>query len=164
MTGDELLARIEPALRGRAEPEGRELRIEIEPAARDARLHTDPEAVERILFNLVDNACKYGRPEDEGSGDPRLHLDASLSRRGKRLVFRLRDHGPGIVASEAKRIFRPFHRSAQRAAGGTPGVGLGLALSHRLARRLGGELRLVGTSEGAVFELALPVAYRIGPS
>lgn len=157
VTATELLTRIEPSLRGRAEPEGRELRVEIEPEAEDARLLTDPEAVERILFNLVDNACKYGRPEHAGSGDARLHLDATLSVGGKRLVLRLRDHGPGIPASEAKRIFRPFHRSARRAAGGTPGVGLGLALGRRLARRLGGELRLVGSEEGAVFELALPV-------
>ena len=157
VTATELVARVEPALRGRAEPEGRELQVEIEPGAEDARLLIDPEAVERILFNLVDNACKYGRPDDAASGDAGLHLEAGLSHRGKRLLLRLRDHGPGIPASEAKRIFRPFHRSARRAAGGTPGVGLGLALGRRLARRLGGELRLVGSEEGAVFELALPL-------
>jgi len=156
VSAGELLTRIEPSLRGRTEPEGRELVVEMEPGAEEARLRTDPEAVERILFNLVDNACKYGRPEDGDSGDGRLHLEAGLSRRGRRLVLRLRDHGPGIPAPEAKRIFRPFHRSARRAAGGTPGVGLGLALSRRLARRLGGELRLVGSEEGAVFELELP--------
>lgn len=156
-TAVELLTRIEPALRGRAESEGRELVVEIEPGAEEARLRTDPEAVERIVFNLVDNACKYGRLEGAGSGDARIHLEAGLSRRGKRLLLRLRDHGPGIPASEANRIFRPFHRSAHRAAGSAPGVGLGLALGRRLARRLCGELRLVGSEEGAVFELELPV-------
>jgi len=69
--------------------------------------------------------------------------------------LRVRDRGPGIRRRDAKRIFRPFHRSARRAAGGTPGVGLGLALSRRLARRLGGELRWVPSEEGAVFELEL---------
>jgi len=99
-------------------------------------VRADPAAVEQILFNLVDNACKYAG----ASGDRRIHLEAA--RRGGRALLRVRDHGPGVNADVAGRMFRPFSRSAAEAAGSAPGVGLGLALSRRLARDMGGELRL----------------------
>ncbi len=68
------------------------------------------------------------------------------------------DHGPGIDAREARRLFRPFHKSARDAAQSAPGVGLGLALSRRLARAIGGDLRAVRTGAGgAAFCLRLPI-------
>ena len=73
--------------------------------------------------------------------------------------FRLRvtDHGPGVAVDVTRRLFRPFCRSAQDAANSAPGAGLSLALSRRLARRLGGDLTLVpNTATGASFELKLP--------
>ena len=71
-------------------------------------------------------------------------------------LIQVRDHGPGIPAAEARRLFRPFSRSAQQAAGSAPGVGLGLALSRRLARAMGGDLRIdLGVRDGAGFELRL---------
>ena len=77
----------------------------------------------------------------------------------KRLLLRVRDHGPGISSKEARRLFRPFSKSAQQAAHSAPGVGLGLALSRRLARSLGGDLRLEkAIGEGTCFVLSLPAA------
>jgi len=71
-------------------------------------------------------------------------------------VIGVRDHGPGIPPADARRLFRPFHKSARAAAHSAPGVGLGLALARRLARSLGGDLRLVsGAGPGACFELWL---------
>mgnify|MGYP000925850745 CR=1 FL=1 len=116
-------------------------------------VRADPAAVEQILFNLVDNACKYAG----ASGDRRIHLEAA--RRGGRALLRVRDHGPGVNADVAGRMFRPFSRSAAEAAGSAPGVGLGLALSRRLARDMDGELRLEpGHGGGASFVLELPSA------
>jgi len=64
---------------------------------------------------------------------------------------------PSIV----RRLFRPFSKSAHDAAHSAPGVGLGLALSRRLARALGGDLRLqTNGPEGACFALMLPFAER----
>jgi signal transduction histidine kinase len=69
------------------------------------------------------------------------------------------DHGPGIEPRELRRLFRPFHKSARDAAQSAPGVGLGLALSRRLARALGGELGVVrGRPVGAALCLRLPRA------
>jgi signal transduction histidine kinase len=67
------------------------------------------------------------------------------------------DHGPGIEPKELRRLFRPFHKSARDAAQSAPGVGLGLALSRRLARVLGGDLHVLrDRPAGAAFCLRLP--------
>lgn len=110
----------------------------------------DPEALGRILANLVDNAAKYAAP----AGDRRIELTLVCARH--RVVIALRDHGPGLAADLRSRVFAPFSRSAEAAAGSAPGVGLGLALCRRLARAQGGELRLESPEDGglrAVLEL-----------
>jgi len=63
--------------------------------------------------------------------------------------------GPGIPETERRRIFKPFHKSAHAAAETCPGVGLGLALSLRLARSIGGSLECGRVSDGACFILTL---------
>ena len=117
---------------------------------------TDATALEQILFNLVDNACKYaaGRCQEPV-------VQVSMERRGRWAELRVCDSGPGISNGERLRLFRPFHKSADEAANSKPGVGLGLALCHRLAKALGGKLTLekAGDAEkGACFVLRLPAA------
>jgi signal transduction histidine kinase len=113
----------------------------------------DPAAVEQILFNLVDNACKYA----VAASDRTLHLSAAIEK--DRVTFRLRDHGPGVSAADQRRLFQAFRKSAQEAAHSAPGVGLGLALSQRLASDMHGELRYEPTAAGgACFALSLPIA------
>jgi signal transduction histidine kinase len=146
----DLLERVVPRLQDRARQEG--IALEVERGTVEARVRVDVASVEQILLNLVDNACKYA------PGQP-LHLAAGL--RGRHAVLRLHDHGPGIAPRDRRRIFHPFHRSAARAAGSAPGVGLGLSLSRRLARQMGGDLRLArpaSSGEGASFELWLRTA------
>lgn len=147
-----VLDRVEPRLRDRAEQDGRELRLEVEASARKELVETDPGAVEQILFNLVDNACKYARP----ASDTSLELMVTLGARAATL--RVRDRGPGVPEQQRKRIFRAFSKSAKDAANSAPGVGLGLSLSRRLARSLGGDLSLESGGAGAVFAVTLPLA------
>lgn len=145
----ELLAPAVARLRERAARGGLTLEESVPEALARTPVRADPAAVEQILTNLVDNACKYAahcRP-------PVLHLEAEA--RGRTVVLRVRDHGPGIAPRDRRRLFRPFHKSARHAAETAPGVGLGLALCRRMARAQGGRLRLARTAEGAVFELAL---------
>ncbi len=104
--------------------------------------------VGQILLNLVDNACKYGQDLEH----PEIHLETE--RRGHQLILRVRDHGPGIEVRDRRRLFQPFHRSAEHAVGGQPGVGLGLAVSRRLARAMGADLRLAD-GPGTCFQLVL---------
>ena len=118
----------------------------------DAVVHADGEVIEQILFNLVDNACKYARDAD----DRRIHVSARIA--GHAVEIRVRDHGPGVPRADRKRIFEPFTRAEVHDAGPAPGVGLGLALSRRLARDLGGGLRLDSPgADGATFVLSLPI-------
>jgi signal transduction histidine kinase len=108
--------------------------------------------VDQILSNLVDNAVKYAG----SASDRRIHLD--VAQKGRWLALTVRDHGSGLQPHVVRRLFRPFSKSAQDAAQSAPGVGLGLALSRRLARSLGGELRLEQNGPlGACFSLTIPV-------
>ncbi|MBN1421174.1 MAG: HAMP domain-containing histidine kinase [Planctomycetes bacterium] len=149
----ELLDGLVPRLSDRAALAGREIVADTASIA-GAEIVADASAIERILFNLVDNACKHGAP----AADARIHIEGAAGDGG--LTIRVRDHGPGMHDGDAKRLFRPFFRSAREAASEAPGVGLGLALSRRLARAMGGDLRLERPAEGgggACFELMLPV-------
>ncbi len=113
-------------------------------------LRVDTAAVEHILFNLIDNAAKYA-----ASGDPPcVKISVREADRGVEIV--ICDHGPGIPLAERGRIFQAFHKSAREAAESQPGVGLGLALSRRLAKAQGGDLQCVDAQAGACFILRLP--------
>ncbi len=138
-------------LAGRAEQAGLELLVNADEATLAASAMADASAVEQILFNLVDNACKYG-----SNGKRRtLHLDADADVRN--IFLRVRDHGRGIEPTERARLFQPFRKSADDAAQSAPGVGLGLALSRRLAKQMNGDLRYEENDEtGACFVLSLP--------
>jgi signal transduction histidine kinase len=146
-----LLTRVGERLEDRARQAGMQLVIEAAADIRETNFQTDPAAAEQILFNLVDNACKYARR----AKDRRIHLDVST--RAAAVQFQVRDHGDGISPREAKSLFRPFSKSADEAAHSAPGVGLGLALCRRLAHDLGGQLEWIPNDDaGAVFQLTLP--------
>lgn len=152
-----LLERARDRLEHRAAGAGMSLVIEAGARAAGREVEIDVSAVEQILFNLVDNACKYARDptgsDDTASGEIRIsHGETS---RGKPFL-RVADKGPGIRPKEARRLFRPFEKSADQAAHSAPGVGLGLALCRRLAHALGGDLVLEKTDRGASFLLTLP--------
>ena len=128
-------------------------RVEVAPDAEAAVVIADPAAVEQVLFNLVDNACKYAR-----GGTP-AEIELAVGQRGTHLALAVRDHGPGIAPREAARLFEAFRKSARDAAEGGAGVGLGLALSRRLARQMGGDLVSDPPADGgARFVLTLPLA------
>jgi signal transduction histidine kinase len=134
----ELLERIVPRLRERAGP-----RLEIAPTP-PCIVKADRISVEQILFNLVDNASRYG--------GERISLQSALANGA--LVISVADEGPGVAPEVERKLFQPLRKSAAEAADGAQGIGLGLALSRRLARAMGGELRYV-RGKGATFELTL---------
>ena len=147
----DLLERVAPELHRRAERAGMTVSLHVGESDAATLVRTDVSAVGQILFNLVDNACKYAASAEN------KEIRITAERTGDFVTVRVRDHGPGVSGAEVKRLFKPFCKSAGET---TPGVGLGLALSRRLARRMGGDLRLDGTvgGRGACFALTLPVA------
>lgn len=149
-----LLDRLLPRLRQRAAQADLAFEVVQQESLNEVEVRADAMAVEQILFNLTDNACKYAAP----NSDPK-RLELSVGRQGQSLVFTLRDFGPGLPSGQKKKLFRPFSKSATEAAHSAPGVGLGLALSRRLARELGGDLRNDPvTGRGTAFSLWLRVA------
>jgi signal transduction histidine kinase len=153
VTLGELIGRSRDRLEQRAAQAEMELAVDADERARNTVVHIDVAAVEQILFNLVDNACKYAAPS---ATEKVIHLEAEPD--GKFAMLRVRDHGRGISDDGARRLFQPFSKSAHEAAHSAPGIGLGLALCRRLSRSIGGDLRLNRTAgAGACFELLLPV-------
>jgi signal transduction histidine kinase len=146
-----LLESLIPRLELRARQAGMELVVDKVDSQPNVR--ADISVVDQVLTNLVDNAVKYAG----AAHDRRIHLDATPA--GKWLAISVRDHGPGLDSRVVRRLFRPFSKSAHDAAQSAPGVGLGLALCRRLARSMGGDLRLADNGAGgATFTLTLPVA------
>ena len=149
----EVMERVTGRLSERATQAGMTLDVGTFDAllARDVR--ADVAAVERILFNLVDNACKYGAPSEPSAAV--IHIDAES--RGDRVCLVVQDHGPGVPADKLRNLFQPFSKGDGETTSESPGVGLGLALSRRLAEDMGGGLELDRTyTDGARFVLTLP--------
>ena len=113
------------------------MKLVVSPASDEPQVRVDISVVDQILLNLVDNSVKYAA----NASDRRIHLDLSPADRW--LAITVRDDGPGLpprcVLRDCSAVFRSPADYAARTA---PGVGLGLALSRRLARTLGGDLRL----------------------
>jgi signal transduction histidine kinase len=148
-----LLDRLTPRLTDRAAQANMILNIATAPDARDVQIKANLLSVEQILFNLVDNACKYAATA------PNSNIDLSISRKSNQIEIRVADHGPGLDPLARARLFEPFSKSVHEAANSAPGLGLGLALSHRLAKNMSAELRLDSAArEGATFILTLPTA------
>jgi signal transduction histidine kinase len=148
-----LIERVQERVTEKARQGGMSMHIRASDLE-STRVLVNISTVEQILLNLVDNACKYAT---DCSSEP-LELTA-LAKDGQ-LRIALQDTGPGIKRENLSRLFRPFSKSAHDAADSAPGIGLGLALSRRLARDLGGDLLYVDCPDepGACFELRLPLA------
>ncbi len=108
----------------------------------------DPGGIARIVRILLDNAVRVS-PQ---GGEITVEL-----RNGGQAAVSVRDEGPGVAAEERDLIFERFQRG--RAAAGSAGFGLGLAIGRELAERMGGQLVLERTElPGATFTLRLPVS------
>ncbi len=153
---DELLAQI--AERARQDPVvgGREVRVlpgASEPIIADGGL------LRRAIWNLVENAAKYGAPP----------ITLTASRAGDRVSFSVTDDGPGIAREDRERVTMPFYRGDVARTPGGPGepprgVGLGLTLAKRVAEVHEGALVIEaarvadGRERGCRVTISIPVS------
>jgi signal transduction histidine kinase len=122
--------------------------LRLAPSSKLPNCATDANRVEQILVNLLGNAIKYA-PE-------RSEVRVSITARDRRVVYQVEDEGPGVPAADAERIFDIY---VTKAGEESRGIGLGLPLSRRLARLLGGELYAVSQpGKGGCFVLEVPAA------
>jgi signal transduction histidine kinase len=107
----------------------------------------DERGTVQILVNLLGNAVRHS----PNGGNVAL----IIKRRGEMVAATVADEGPGIAEADQERIFERYER-----VGDSPGgIGLGLAISRRLARSMGGDIELQSApGEGARFTLILPAA------
>lgn len=95
---------------------------------------SDRDALEQIVLNLIDNACKYAASGGEVTV-------AAGRTNGPGAYVSVADRGPGVPAEHRERIFEKFHRVDNALTAEKTGAGLGLSIARQLARGLGGELR-----------------------
>jgi two-component system OmpR family sensor kinase len=107
-------------------------------------------ALRRAVLSLVENAIDHTPPGGT------VHVRTRSVTRGSRrdVIVSVSDTGPGIAPEAAHDVLQRFHSGGQRA--GRAHYGLGLALTHDVANRHGGQLRLADSDVGATFELVLP--------
>jgi signal transduction histidine kinase len=152
LTLRELLKEVAPHLSGRAKEGGMSLAVKAAEPVLRTTVRTNKTAVSRILMNLVDNACKYA----SSSSTRVIDLEAGLE--DSAVILRVRDYGPGVSKAEARHAFHPFSTGKNgNLPRSTTSVGLGLALSRRIAEGVGAELYLdTRVKNGACFAVRLP--------
>jgi PAS domain S-box-containing protein len=130
------------------------LRVLADVPATKASATTDEVKVRQILINLLGNAVKFTRQGEIG-------LAARVDDAKGLVVFTIRDTGEGIAPGNLERIFEPFTQIANAYSRTQPGTGLGLPVSRRLARMLGGDLTAQSElGRGSVFTASI---LRSGP-
>lgn len=122
--------------------------------APDLRLmYADMTKVRQCLLNLLSNACKFTQ-------NGTIHLEAIRQREavgGDWIVFRVTDSGIGMTAEQQRRLFEPFTQADASTTRRFGGTGLGLALTRRFCRMMGGDVTVDSTvGQGATFTIRLP--------
>lgn len=126
-------------------------RFEFSLAAGLPPARADGNLLGQVLFNLVDNACKYG-----GDSAP---VAIFARREGSEVVISVTDHGKGIPERELERIFDKFYRRA-KTDGRAAGTGLGLSIARGFVEAMGGTLKVESPAikkRGTRFIVRLPV-------
>jgi two-component system, OmpR family, sensor histidine kinase MprB len=118
--------------------------VRFEANLAESPVHADPDAVERAIGNLVDNAIKWSPP----GGRVRVVVAGG--------EVAVSDEGPGIPAEDLPFVFDRFYRSPTARA--LPGSGLGLAIVRQIAETHGGRIAAEPLPRGVCLRLSLPLA------
>ncbi len=144
----QVLDEIEAIIGPFAEGDSLEFRV-VRDHAPD-RIRTDARKLRQILLNLLGNAVKF---TDEGSVELRVFCEDGD------VVFQVSDTGLGIPPHEQRFLFEPFWQGNQSATRRSGGAGLGLPISDRFAKLLGGHITVESQEGGGSrFSLRLPMA------
>jgi len=110
----------------------------------------DREAMEQVMHNLLDNACKY-------SGDSR-EIEVHLSSKGNKIIISVRDNGVGIRKEDHEKIFSRFYRAGEELTQTVKGSGIGLTLVKQIVEAHHGEITVESSpGKGSTFTVRLPL-------
>jgi PAS domain S-box-containing protein len=113
-------------------------------------VEADPLRLERILYNLLENAVKYSPPGGE--------VRVSAKPEGEQLVISVSDEGIGISPADQEKLFGPFQR-LEKSPSGVRGVGLGLMVCRRLVEAHGGQIWVESEpGHGSTFFFTMPLS------
>jgi signal transduction histidine kinase len=132
------------AMRVEAELKGVSVASELRRLPRPAR--ADPEKLQRVLFNLIQNAIRHTPPD----GAVTVRAEPS----GNWVEIEVADTGDGIEATEREHIFDPFVRGEEARSGG--GAGLGLAIARAIVEAHGGRIWLADSDVGTRVRFVIP--------
>ncbi len=121
--------------------------LSLELEASSHHVQADPDRVIQILLNLLTNASKYGKTDD--------NIYLKTYNQGEFLVTEIRDSGPTISAEDMESIFRPYNLARKKGSGG---LGLGLSICKKLVELHGGKIWLETDGSGNQFKFSLPLA------
>jgi signal transduction histidine kinase len=143
---DELVGETVEAMRVQADARRVQVRTELPPGLRPAR--GDPEKLQRVLFNLIQNAIRH-TPADGSVVVRAAPADGAVE-------IEVADTGAGIAADERDRVFEPFFRGGADAARSSGGAGLGLAISRAIVEAHGGRIWLADAPAGTSVRFSIP--------
>lgn len=130
------------------------LRFVVELLDEDQSIQTDGTKLRQMLVNLLSNGIKF-----TDKGEVRLGCAVNNST----LEVRIADTGVGIAAENIEDVFEPFWQAEQTATRKTGGTGLGLSVTRKLARLLGGDVTVASRmGAGSTFLLTLPMKAPVG--
>jgi signal transduction histidine kinase len=145
---DELIEETVAAMRPAADSRGVAVVAELEGAPATTR--ANPEKLQRVLFNLIQNAIRH-TPAD-GS------VTVRAAARDGAVEIEVADTGDGIAPADRERVFEPFFRGGSDAARTATGAGLGLAISRAIVEAHGGRIWLEEGGAGTRVRVRLPAA------
>ncbi len=149
----QLLREVKSLMRPRAHAKGIILNAVLATPVPD-RIMGDPTRLRQILMNLIGNAVKFTE-----CGSVRLTASVQQGPDAAKLVLQVQDTGPGMTPEQAARLFAAFSQADITVTRQHGGTGLGLTISRRLARLMGGEVSIAWTlpGKGSCFQLEIPL-------
>ena len=145
---DELVEETLEAMRPQAAARGIATEARMAPDLPPAR--ADPERLQRVLFNLIQNAIRHT------PADGTITVAAGCAEGS--VEVEVCDTGPGVAAEDRERIFEPFYRGGAGAARTGSGAGLGLAICRAIVEAHGGRIGLVASTRGTRIRFTVPRA------
>lgn len=151
----EIFHEIDSLLGNRAKEKNLQLTFKVENEI-PASIRSDPSRLRQILINIIGNAIKF---TSQGSIDVSIRYVKEKPVEDSKLCVVVNDTGPGIPEDMQSQLFQPFIQADNSISRRFGGTGLGLALSRRLARALGGDIRLMYSQvgKGSCFEISIHV-------
>ena len=118
------------------------IKIDVDPAL---VVRGDEVELGRVITNLLENACRYGKTPSTGIADIRI----AATQRDKWVLLKIRDYGIGAAPEQLANLLQPFYRG-EAARTAANGAGLGLAIVDKTVRRMGGAFAITNAVSGGL--------------